>query len=60
MTVPDSDRVVACAICVPAAATESRIHAEAGLRTFADPAVDHYWHRSRPKSPSLVEQRSTV
>jgi uncharacterized protein len=35
---------------------ELAVHAEAKLRTFADPATDHYWHRSRLKFPTLVEQ----
>jgi hypothetical protein len=32
------------------------VHAEAQLRTFADPAMHNYWHRSRLKFPTLVEQ----
>jgi uncharacterized protein len=35
---------------------ELAVHAEAKLRTFADPAMSNYWHRSRLKFPTLVEQ----
>jgi hypothetical protein len=35
---------------------ELAVHAEARLRTFADPAMSDYWHRSRLKFPTLVEQ----
>ena len=35
---------------------ELAVHAEARLRTFADPAMSNYWHRSRLKFPTLVEQ----
>lgn len=35
---------------------ELAVHAEARLRTFADPAMSNYWHRSRLKFPTRVEQ----
>jgi uncharacterized protein len=35
---------------------ETAVHAEARLRTFADPIVHNYWHRSRLKFPTVTEQ----